>query len=44
MFLVKTKLNIIKIFISEALIESYINYDEFILLNNMSIEYNDTKE
>lgn len=43
MFLVKTKLNIIKIFISEALIESYINYDEFIL-NNVSIEYNDTKE
>lgn len=43
MFLVKTKLNIIKIFISETLIESYINYDEFILLNNVSIEYNDTK-
>ena len=43
-FLVKTKLNTIKVFLSEGLIESYINHDDFFLLNNVSREHNDLKE
>ena len=31
----KDKLNIIKVLISKALIDSYISHDEFVLVNNM---------
>ena len=34
-FLAKTKLNIINVFVSKALIESYINHEEFVLVNNV---------
>ena len=33
--LAKTKLNTIKVLISKALINSYINHDEFVSVNNM---------
>ena len=39
----KTKLIIIKFLISKALIDSYINYDEFISVNNVLREYNEIK-
>ena len=42
--LAKTKLNTVKVLISKALIDSYINQDEFILVNNMLREYNEVKE
>ena len=38
--LVKTELNTIKVLLSKALIEPYINYDEFFLVNNLVIQYN----
>ena len=44
MLLAKTKLNTVKVLISKALINSYINQDEFILVNNMLREYNEVKE
>ena len=44
MLLAKTKLNTVKVLISKALIISYINQDEFILVNNMLREYNEVKE
>ena len=40
----KTKLHSIKILISKALIDSYINHDEFISVNNVFKEYSETKE
>ena len=40
----KSKLNNIEVFISKALIDSYISYDEFVLLNNALREYDDMKE
>ena len=42
--LAKTKLNTIKILISKTLINSCINHDEFVSVNNMFREYNETKE
>ena len=39
----KSKLNTIEVFISKALIDSYISYDEFVLLNNALREYDDMK-
>ena len=42
--LVKTKLKTIEFFISKALIDSYINHDEFVSVINMLREYNEMKE
>ena len=39
----KDKLNAIEVLISKALIDSYISHDEFVLVNNMLKEYNETK-
>ena len=39
----KDKLNTIEILISKALIDSCINHDEFVLLNNVLREYNEMK-
>ena len=39
----KDKLNAIEVLISKALIDSYISHDEFVLVNNMLREYNETK-
>ena len=33
-----------EVLISKALVNSYINHDEFVLLNNMLREYNEIKE
>ena len=44
MLLGKAKLDTIKVLISEALIDSYISHDVFILVNSMLREYNETKE
>ena len=44
MLLAKVKLNIIEVVISKALISSYINYDEFVSVNNVLREYNEMKE
>ena len=41
--LVKDKLNITKVLISKALIDSYISHDEFISVNNVLIEHNERK-
>ena len=43
MLLGKDKLNTIEILISKALIDSCINHDEFVLLNNVLREYNEMK-
>ena len=43
MLLGKDKLNTIEILISNALIDSCINHDEFVLLNNVLREYNEMK-
>ena len=40
----KSKLNSIEVFISKALTDSVISYDEFVLINNMLKEYNEMKE
>ena len=40
----KTKLNTIKVLISKALIDSYINHDEFVLVNNVLRKYNEMKK
>ena len=40
----KSKLNSIEIWISKALIDSVICYDEFVLINNVLKEYNEMKE
>ena len=42
--LAKTELNTIKVLISKAVINSYINHDEFVSVNNMLREYNEMKE
>ena len=42
--LAKSKLSSIKILISKTLIDSNINHDEFVLINNVLKEYNDMKE
>ena len=34
LLLVKTKLITVEVFISKALIDSYINHDEFVAMNN----------
>ena len=44
MLLAKAKLETIEIFISEALIDSYINRDEFVSVNNVLRGYNEMKE
>ena len=44
MLAAESKLTIIKVWISEALIDFYIKNDEFILVNNMLKEYNEMKE
>ena len=44
MLLSKTKLNIIEISLSEALIDSNINHDEFVLLNNVLNKYDEMKK
>ena len=42
--LAKSKLNSIEVVISKALIDSSINHNEFILINNVSKEFDDRKE
>ena len=42
--LVKSKLNSIKVLISQALIDSNISHDEFVLINNVSKELDDIKK
>ena len=42
--LAKSKLNSIELLISKALINSNINHDEFVLINNALKEFFDTKE
>ena len=42
--LAKSELNNIEFLISEALIDSVIRYDEFILMNNVLKEYDKMKE
>ena len=44
MLLGKYKLNTIEVLISEALIDSYISHDEFILINNVLREYKEIRE
>ena len=40
----KYKLNSIEVLISEALIDSVISHDEFVLINNVLKKYNEMKE
>ena len=40
----KSKLNRIEALISKALIDSNITHDEFVLINNVLIKYDDMKE
>ena len=42
--LAKSKLNSIDVLISKTLIDSVINHDEFVLVNNVLKEYNKFKE
>ena len=42
--LAKSKLNTIEALISNALIDSYISHDNFVLLNDVLREYDDMKE
>ena len=42
--LAKTKLNSLEVLNSKALTDSYISHDEFVLLNNVSEEYDNMKE
>ena len=42
--LANSKLNLIEILISKALIDSNISHDEFVLINNALKEYDDMKE
>ena len=39
----KTKLNTIKVLISTALIDSYINHDDQVSVNNVQREYNEMR-
>ena len=43
-FLAKTKLNSIESLSSNVLIDPYISYNEFVLVNNVLKEYDDLKE
>ena len=43
-FLVKSKLNKIEVFISKALIDSNISDDEFVLINNVLKEYDEMSQ
>ena len=40
----KDKLNIIEVLICKALLDLYINHDEFVSVNNVLREYNEMKE
>ena len=40
----KNKLNTIKVLISKDFIDSYISHDEFVLVNDVLIEYNEMKK
>ena len=40
----QTKLDTVEVLISKALMDSYINYDEFVSVNNVLREYNKMKE
>ena len=42
--LAKSQFNSIEVLISKALIDSVINHDEFVLINNVQKEYNAMKE
>ena len=42
--LAKAKLNTVVVFICRALGDSYINFDEFLLVNNVLREYGDMRE
>ena len=42
--LAKSKVNSTEVLISKALIDSNINHDEFILINNVLKEFHDAKE
>ena len=44
LLIAKTKLNKIKVLISKALMDSYINHYEFDSVNNVLREYNEIKE
>ena len=44
LLLEKTKLNIAEVLISKNLTNSYISHDEFVLINNVSKEYDDMEE
>ena len=44
MLLAKTKLTAVKVFISKAFIDPYINHDELVSLNNMLREYIEIKQ
>ena len=44
MLLAKAKSDTIEVLISKALIDSYINHDELILVNNVLRQYNEMKE
>ena len=44
MLLAKTKLTTVKVLISKAFIDPYINHDELVSLNNMLREYNEIKQ
>ena len=40
----KTKLDIIEVLVSRALMDSYISHDEFVLVNSVLKVYDDMKE
>ena len=42
--LAKTKLNMVAVLISKALIDLYISYEEFVSVNNVIRETNETKK
>ena len=42
--LAKTKIDSIDVLISKSLFDSYISHDEFVLVNNVSEEYDDLRE
>ena len=44
MLLAKTNLNAIEVLIFKALINSYINHEEFISVNNVLRKYNEMKK
>ena len=44
MLIVKAKSDTIEVLVSKAIIDSYISHGEFVLVDNVSREYNETKE